>query len=128
MIKKIFLTAVLASMIGSGLAACSTDADVVNHNISQDADNFKVARRITFVNGITDKYLFTITGYCSLDASNPTEFTVTCDTNQGYVRDYLGKADNVTWIAEQLDPSKVSAKHYEETFKPESIVPDVEVR
>jgi predicted small secreted protein len=54
--------AVLAAFL---LAGCSNDADVVNRNISTDADNFKIPRRITFINGITDQYLLTIEGYCS---------------------------------------------------------------
>ena len=30
------------------LTACSTDADVASSNLSQDADNFKIKRRIVF--------------------------------------------------------------------------------
>ena len=123
---------VAAAVVAAGavvaLTGCSNDADVVNKNISTDADNFKIPRRITFINGITDKYLLTIEGYCSLDSSNPAQLTVTCDTTQGYIRQYLGKSDNVTWISEQLTPAKVSAKYYKVTFKPESIIPDPELR
>lgn len=112
-----------------GVGACSNDADVVNRNISTDADNFKIPRRITFINGITDKYLLTIEGYCSLDSStNPGQLTVTCAKDGGYTRDYLGRSDNVTWIAQQLDPAKVSPNFYKVTFKPETIIPDVELR
>ena len=114
--------------VGTILTGCSTDADVVNRNISQDADNFKIPRRITFINGITDKYLLTIEGYCSLDSGNPAQLTVTCAQNGGYIRDYLGRSDNVTWIAEQLDPAKVSPNFYQVTFKPESLIPNPELR
>jgi outer membrane protein assembly factor BamE (lipoprotein component of BamABCDE complex) len=37
-------------------------------------------------------------------------------------------ADNVTWTVEQLDPAKVSPNFYKITFKPETIIPDVELR
>lgn len=116
--------AAVAALVGCGV----NDADVVNENISTDAENFKVPRRITFINGITDKYLLTIEGYCSIDSGNPAQLTVTCDTQQGYIRQYLGKSDNVTWLAEQLTPAKVSAKYYKVTFKPESLIPDPELR
>lgn len=121
--------AAAAAVAALGLSGCSTDAEVVNRNISQDADNFKVPRRITFINGITDQYLLTIEGYCSIDSSsNPGQLTVTCAKDGGYTRDYLGRSDNVTWIAQQLDPAKVSPSYYKVTFKPSTIVPDPELR
>jgi hypothetical protein len=120
--------AIIAASAVAGLTGCSTDADVVDKNITQDAENFKVPRRVTFINGITDKYLLTIEGYCSLDSGNPAQLTVTCARDGGYIRNYLGKSDNVTWIVEQLNPAKVSASYYKVTFKPESIIPDPELR
>lgn len=125
--KRSLIAAALAA--AALLAGCSTDSDVVNRNISQDADNFKIPRRITFINGITDQYLLTIEGYCSIDSSsNPGQLTVTCAKDGGYTRDYLGRSDNVTWIAQQLDPAKVSASFYKVTFKPSVIIPDPELR
>lgn len=125
--KKLLASAVAVTAL-SVLTGCSTDADVVNENLSKDADNFKVPRRITFINGITDNYLLTIEGYCSLDSSNPAQLTVTCAKDGGYTRDYLGKSDNVTWVAQQLDPAKVSPNYYKVIFKPSTIIPDPELR
>ena len=124
-------TALITAAVATALvlAGCSNDADVVNRNISTDADNFKIPRRITFINGITDQYLLTIEGYCSIDSSsNPGQLTVTCARDGGYTRDYLGRSDNVTWIAQQLDPAKVSPSYYKVTFKPSEIIPDPELR
>lgn len=126
--KRLIIAGLAALVLGTGLTACATDADVVNKNISQDADNFKVPRRITFINGITDNYLLTIEGYCSIDSSNPVQLTVTCAVAGGYNRSYLGRSDNVTWIAEQLQPAKVSANFYKVTFKPSVIIPNPELR
>lgn len=112
----------------AGLSACSTDADVVNENITQEADNFKVPRRITFINGITDSYLLTVEGYCQVETGNPAALTVTCAREGGYIRNYLGRSDNVTWIIEQLNPAKVSPDFYQVTFKPSTIIPDPELR
>lgn len=126
--KKPLAAAIAAAALALLAAGCSTDSDVVNRNISQDADNFKVPRRIVFINGITDKYLLTVEGYCSVDTGNPAALTVTCAKNGGYIRDYLGRSDNVTWTVEQLDPAKVSPDFYKITFKPETVIPDVELR
>lgn len=37
------------SLALAALAGCSTDADVASRNLSQDADNFKIVRRIVFI-------------------------------------------------------------------------------
>lgn len=114
------------------LTACSTPANTVNSNITNEADNFNVYRDITFINGITDKAEFEIKGYCSLDTSNPRDLTATCKVAAGngtdaYVRDYLGASDNMTWTSIQLNPSGVSPFHYEFNFRPETLIPDIRV-
>ena len=113
-----------------GLSACKSDADVASHNLSKAADNFKVLRRIVFINGITDKYLLEITGYCSLGNDDPAgELSVTCkDENGLYKKDFLGLSDNVTYLVEQIQPSDVSTTHYTVIFKPEAIIPNIDVR
>jgi hypothetical protein len=127
--KKIFATAAVATALTLGLGACSSDADVASKNLSQQADNFEVPRRIVFINGITDKYLLTIEGYCSLGNSDKSgELTVTCKVGGGYKKNFLGLSDNVTYLVEQLDPKKVSTDTYEVNFKPQSIIPDIEKR
>lgn len=126
--KTMALALVLAAAV-LGLAGCtSTDSQVVNNNITQNADNFQVLRRITFINGITDKYLLEVEGYCSIDTSNPADLTVTCKVGSEYKRSYLGRSNNVTWVVEQLTPSNVSPNHYQVTWKPEAIIPDVTIR
>lgn len=62
--SKIFAPAV-AIAAALSLAACNA-ADTASRNISYESDNFKVMRRIVFVNGITDKYLLSIEGLCSI--------------------------------------------------------------
>lgn len=106
------------------------DADVVSNNISKEADQFRVLRRVVFYNGITDQYLLTIEGYCSLgnfDAER--ELTVTCKVAEGqFKKHFLGLSDNVTYFVEQLDSAGVSSDRYRVIFKPTVIVPDIEVR
>lgn len=110
------------------VAGCN-DADVVSNNISTAADQFEVLRRVVFYNGITDSYMLTIEGYCSLgnfDAAG--ELTVTCMVGEGqYKKHFLGLSDNVTYFVEQLDSAGVSAAHYRVIFKPSVIVPDIDI-
>jgi len=118
---------VAAIALGLGVTGCSSDSDVASRNLSKDAENFKVERRIVFYNGITDAYILQVEGLCSVEwTDGPLE--VTCKTDQGYIKHFLGSSDNVTWFAEQLRAEDVSTSHYKVVFKPSVIVPEVEVR
>jgi hypothetical protein len=125
---KILVIATFAGLLL--LSGCSSDADVASKNLSIAADNFEIQRRIIFVNGITDKYLLVIEGRCSLgnfDAER--ELSVTCKIGEDqFVKHFLGLSDNVTYVVEQTKAASVSEYHYRVVFKPEEIVPDIDLR
>ncbi|RPK29850.1 hypothetical protein [Paenibacillus xylanexedens] len=127
--KKIKLIPALLSLM-LFLPAC-TDADVASSNLSKAADNFEINRRIIFYNGITDAYMLTVEGRCSLGNADDrnAQLTVTCKVGEDqYKKHFLGLSDNVTYFAEQLEPADVSAYHYRVTFKPQAILPDIDLR
>lgn len=128
--KKIITLALAAALLLGGLVACSSDADVVSQNISTAADNFEIQRRIVFYNGITGDYILEVEGLCSIgNDDKPGRLSVTCKVGpKAYKKHFLGLSDNVTFFAEQLDPASVSAYHYRVVFKPEEIVPDIDMR
>lgn len=114
-------------LLGVGLASCSSDADVASENLSKDAEQFKILRRVVFLNGITDTYLLSIEGYCSIEDGGG-QLEVTCKTGPGqYKKHFLGLSDNVSYFVEQLDSANVSTSQYKVIFKPSVIVPDVDV-
>lgn len=127
---KSWIALIVAMLAVLVLAACNDDdAKVASYNISKAADNFEIGRRIVFYNGITDEYMLTIEGRCSLDLSRARVLAVTCETAQSeYKKHYLGLSDNVTYFAEQLEPADVNVYHYRVTFKPQTIIPDVRIR
>lgn len=121
----------ILALLGVGLTAgCKSKADVVSSNLSKDADNFKILRRIVFYNGITGQYVLTIEGYCSLGNNDgPKELSVTCRTGKNeYKKHYLGLSDNVTYFEEQIQDASVSANHYEVVFRPTTIIPQPLIR
>lgn len=124
--KKIFF--VLATLfLFFAFYGCGTDADIASHNLSKDAEMFRINRRIVFYNGITDKYILSVEGLCSVDFYTE-KFTVTCKTGpQTFKKHYLGRADNVFPFVEQLEPAPASVYHYKVIFKPQSIIPDVDL-
>lgn len=126
MLKKI---AVL-TLAMSALAACDNDARVASRNLSQAAENFEINRRIVFFNGITDSYLLSIEGRCSFEVEGGGQkVAVTCKLGQNqYKKHTLGLSDNVSFFSEQLDSADVSVYHYRVTFKPQTILPDLDFR
>ena len=124
-------TLTVAAALAMGLSACSA-ADVASSNISQDSDNFRVQRRVVFVNGITDEYLLEIEGLCSIkdsaDDNSKGQVEVTCTVGDSqYKKHFLGLSDNVTYVVEQLEPSTEDVYHYKVVFRPETILPDISV-
>lgn len=128
--KKRYIAGALVGVSAAvfGLSACATDADVVSENLSKAADNFEVNRRIVMFNGITDQYLLSVEGACSIN-DDGNQLEVVCKVGPGqYKKHFLGLSDNVSYFVEQGEPIKTSANHYRVTFKPQSIVPDVDFR
>tara|TARA_Y100001001_G_scaffold112023_1_gene109620 strand:- start:3210 stop:3638 length:429 start_codon:yes stop_codon:yes gene_type:complete len=119
---------VLAIAAAVSIAGCSDDVRVASRNLSKAADNFEIERRVVFYNGITNQYILEVTGRCSItDQGNQLELT--CKTGpSSYKKHFLGLSDNVTYFAEQLDAADVSTYRYRVTFKPEVIIPSVDLR
>ena len=111
------------------IAGCSRDADVASRNLSVAADQFELQRRIVFYNGITGAYMLSIEKRCSIDnALTARSVAVTCKTGPAeYKKHLLGLSDNVTFFMEQLEPVAVSAYRYRVIFKPESIIPSIDL-
>lgn len=108
------------------LAGCNS-ADTVKYNIGRQADEFKVKRRITFINLRDGQYLFQLTGNCSVkggSSSDNDELEVICRIGEDkYQKHMLYIADETTYVVEQLEYSDVSRYDYEIVFRPEAIVP-----
>lgn len=111
------------------LGACGSQADVVSQNVSRDADEFKVDRRIVALNLITDKYLFEVRGKCSIKAdTEQNQIEITCKIGpDAYQKHFVGytAGANVVYTVEQLQTSNVDSYRYSIIFRPEQIVPIV---
>lgn len=131
--RKVTTTIVAAAAAGMlALTGCESESTTVSDNLSTAADNFEILRRVVFFNGITDTYLLSIEGFCSItDEGNQLE--VTCKIAEGddegsYEKHFLGLSDNVSYFAEQLDPADVDPFHHRIVFRPESILPDIDLQ
>lgn len=125
--KKLFVAVFMIGMMML-MAGCQDDARVASHNVSKAADNFEVNRRVVFFNGITDTYMLVIEGRCSIN-DDGNQLEVICKTGDNtYKKHFLGLSDNVSYFVEQLEPASVSAYHYRVIFKPQAIVPNIDLK
>ena len=123
------LTLALAAILGLTLTGCSTEADSVNENLDKDAESFKIVRRVTFVNGITDQEMLRIEGRCSLEYGK-TKIDVTCKVDgedQSYKRHTLVRSDNVFVVSEQLLEAEIDPNHYKFVVRPQTLIPDIDI-
>ena len=119
---------VLTSMLILGMVlvvGCSTEAEKVSQNVSQEADNFNVVRRLTVINTRTDKPEFELIGQFSITVdSGDNQLEVVCETGKNeYKKHFIGLNDEVMYVIEDVGGAQVNKYRYEVNFLPESIVP-----
>ena len=124
--KIVLLMLIVLIAITFILTGC-TSAETVSYNLSREADEFKIRRRITFINLRTGDYLFTMTGYCAIEGGQGDlndELQVVCKIGDNqYQKHFLFLASETTYVVEQLESKDVSRYDYEFIFRPEAIVP-----
>lgn len=117
--KKVVAVITLACFICAAFAGC-TEADQVSQNISQEADNFNVTRKLTVLNARTDTILLNLTGTFALKNNSDNELEVIIETAEGkYQKDYVYLNDYTMYVVEDISGSDVDKYHYEINFLPE---------
>ena len=126
--KSKILAIILAGMMAVGLAGCST-AHTVNHNLSKEANEFNVYRKITVTNARTDTIMLQAEGYMSLGNNSANELVVTIKTGDNqYYKDYIYLNDWTCYVMEQTEPKGTDKYHYELVLYPERIIPSVDIK
>lgn len=128
----LLLGAFAFSSMGAGCDS-KTAADTASDNLKKDAENFKVLRKFVVTNGITDKVVTEATGRCSYESS-ARQLLLTClEVDKPGVKDDLlknhtiGLSDNTIWVMVQLEPVHVDVFRTKIIFRPESLLPDVDL-
>ena len=117
--KKV--VAVLAALVlaCASLTGC-TEVDQVSNNISQEADNFNVTRKLTVLNARTDTILLELTGTFALQNNSENELEVIIETAEGkYQKDLVYLNDYTMYVVEDISGADVDNYHYEINFLPE---------
>lgn len=104
-------------------AAC-TQAERVSYNVSKEADNFNVTRRLAVINARTDKPVFELVGNFAISNNDTQELEVTCEVAKGvYKKHYIYLNEWTIYVVEDVSGAYVNPYHYEVNFLPEMIVP-----
>ena len=124
MFRKLIVLVVLAS----ALVGFQDDAQVATKNLSKAADNFEVMRRVVFYNTWKGEVVKEFVGKCSVK-DETTKFSIICKVGpSSFRRDIIGRNESMTYLVDQLEPVKASVYYYRRTFKPQSVLPDIDIR
>ena len=131
MFKKILIAA-LAMVMVLGTTGCVLENESVNveHNITRQADNFNVVRKITVINCLQGDVLFEMSGKMSITADTAdNQLEIIVEDGGTYVKHFVGLSDNVTYVVEDLNLGENAVQKYKYTlnFNPNMWIPvDVE--
>lgn len=124
--KFIALIICLMAIITCFTLTSCTEADNVNHNLSQSADNFECLRKITVYNARTDLIVMEMEGYMSLSNNSTNELVVTCKTGANeYKKNYIYLNEYVIYVVEDITGTTTDPFHYKVHFY--TAVPDVDI-
>lgn len=127
--KKIIASLLLATSISLIFTGCN-QSDMVEYNLSKEADNFNVIRKLTVINCIEGDLLFEMTGKMSVHADvtdNQLEVIVENEYGQ-FQKHFIGLSNNVTYVIEQLNVNDTSNYKYTLNYNPKMWTPlDVKV-
>lgn len=124
--------ALAAGIVGTvamiGLTGCTTDADTASYNLSQEAEQFNIERRITVQTGFSNEVALQVEGRCSIESADSflegaLELTCKIGPNQ-YAKHFVVKGDNDVVTVQQLETTDVSVYHHKVLIKPENILPE----
>lgn len=122
--KKVAAMILTASIIGVSAVACGArESERVSYNVSQEADNFNVIRRLVVINARTDKPMFELVGAFSFEVSDNRIIAVVETGKDEYKKHSVGLTDWTLWSVEDLGGAKVDRYRYEVNFLPEAILP-----
>lgn len=119
--KKKIVAILMALVKVFALAGCR-EANKVSHNVSKEADNFNVTRKLTVINARTDRMVFELIGTFSLSNNSSNELEVICETGPGeYKKHFIYLNDWTLYFVEDLSGADVNPYRYEVTIMPETV-------
>ena len=122
--KKIITILVCMMPLACVLCGCQRQSDRVAYNISKEADNFNVTRRLAVINARTDEPVFELIGNFAISNNSTNELEITVEVGQGVYKKHMVYLNEWTiYVVEDVSGAYVDNYHYEVNFLPEMIIP-----
>lgn len=106
------------------LTACN-QAERVSYNLSEEADNFNVVRKVTVINAITNDIIFEMSGKMSINAdTSDNQLEIVVENGEGnYQKKIIGLSNNVSYVVEDVTSKDVDKYKYTINYNPKMWVP-----
>lgn len=112
--------AIAGALVTLSLCGC-TESTRVSQNVSKEANNFNVTRRIAVINMRTDKPVFELVGNFALSNSSKNELEVIVEKDDGtYQKHFIYLNEYTMYVVEDLSGAEVDKYTYEISFLPET--------
>lgn len=126
-IVKLIFAIAIAAVIAICCSGCRVrEADRVSYNISKQADNFNITRRLTVFNMRTDRCIMQMTGKMSIQNEGNNELAVIVEIdrkNNIYQKHYIYLNEWTMYTIEDVTGAQVSRYAYEVEFLPQTLMP-----
>ena len=110
--KKLVISILAVIMCLVFLTGCN-DAQIIQHNISQQSDKFETYRQVTVINLRSDRVLLEIEGYLSIQNTEGNELAVIIRTSEKeYKMHYVYLAPEVVYLVEQVENTNTDPYHW----------------
>ncbi len=120
--KKFAAIVLTLAVCGAMFTGCR-ESDKVSYNVSQQADNFNVIRRLTVLNARSDKPLFELIGAFSFTLEDNRIIAIVETGPNEYKKHSVGLNLWTLWVIEDISGADVDKYRYEVNFLPEMIIP-----
>ena len=112
-------------LVISVLTVGCREVNQVSYNVSKEADNFNVIRRLTVLNARSDKPMFELIGAFSISVdSSDNQLEVICETGENeYKKHFIALNEWTMYVVEDVSGTNVNKYRYEVNFLPEQIMP-----
>ena len=121
--KKLLVIILCLVLISTGCT--NTEASKVSYNLSKEADNFNIIRRLVVMNVRDNTIIMQAVGKISITADTAdNQLEIVAEISPGvYEKNFIGLNPFIVYTVEQCDPAMVSKYGYQLEWMPESLIP-----
>lgn len=121
-IMKIVAIILCVVVVSATFMGCQRQSDRVSYNLSMEADNFNITRRLAVINTRSDKPVFEMIGRFSIETDTvDNQLEITVEVEKGvYKKHFVYLNDWVTYVVEDVSGADVNTFVYEVNYLPEA--------